>query len=278
MEDRLAELSGLMRERELLDGRRIWLSDLCAAADAELRAPAFSVRRLLGRSAAESARLVAAQSRRAELAAALAEVESRRAVLEDVPARYEAVLAEKEQWIRAHGGPAAAALWQLAAERGDVEAALRELDEAAGAADDARRALVDTQRHLDAAGDWSAFDTFFGGGLIASSVKHSRLDQASAAAARADRALAVLRGELADVGVAGPGGITVDGLTRFADIWFDNILTDLAVRDRIGRARRAVAGSLASVIAIQDAVEERRTAARTRLAEIARIRRDRLST
>jgi hypothetical protein len=64
-------------------------------------------------------------------------------------------------------------------------------------------------------------------------MKHSRLDEAAQAAAYADRCLAVLRTELADV----PGlsltapQLAVDGLTRFVDVWFDNIFTDLAVRD-----------------------------------------------
>jgi hypothetical protein len=263
IEERLTALAGLMRERELLDGRRVWLGDLCAAANADLaalrktsdseqkdvdRLEGVSLTRVLvamrgarddvlarERAEAESARYrwMVARDRLSGLTDELAAVEERRERLQYVPAEYEAVLTEKETWIRTHGGVGAPALWQLAAERGRLEAELRELDEAARAAVAARRALADTQRHLEAAGDWSAYDTFLGGGLIASSVKHGRLDRAARAAAQADRALVVLRGELADVGVAGPGGIRVDGLTRFTDIWFDNIFTDLAVRDRI---------------------------------------------
>jgi len=69
--------------------------------------------------------------------------------------------------------------------------------------------------------------------VISSSFKHDRLDQAARPAAYADRCLAVLRTELADVGIVRPvGRIGVDGGTRFLDVWFDNIFTDLAVRDR----------------------------------------------
>jgi hypothetical protein len=307
IEERLTALSGLMRERELLDARRTWFGDLCAAAEAEVgalrktsdaeqkdveRLEGVSLARVLvairgshqdalarERAEAESARYrwIVAHDRLSGLRGELASVEGRRAQLEYVPAAYGEVLDEKEAWIRTHGGAGAPALWQLAAERGRVEAELRELDEAARAAVAARRALADTQGHLEAAGDWSAYDTFLGGGLIVSSFKHARLDRADRAAAQADRALAVLRGELADVGAAGPGGIRVDGLTRFTDIWFDNIFTDLAVRDRIKRARRAVAGSLASVIAVQGALKERAEAGRGRLGEIAAARHDLLT-
>ncbi|GIJ24957.1 hypothetical protein Vqi01_01190 [Micromonospora qiuiae] len=94
------------------------------------------------------------------------------------------------------------------------------------------------QRKLDSASGWSTYDTFFGGGMMASAMKHSRLDDAAQAAARAERCLAALRTELADVpgiDVIAPR-LAVGGLTRFVDIWFDNIFTDLAVRERITQA------------------------------------------
>jgi len=40
------------------------------------------------------------------------------------------------------------------------------------------------------------FDTFFGGGILATVMENSRLDEAAAAAAGADRRIAVLRTEL----------------------------------------------------------------------------------
>jgi hypothetical protein len=75
-------------------------------------------------------------------------------------------------------------------------------------------------------------------GAISSTFKHNRLDQAAEAAAQADRCLAVLRTELADVGeTAATRYVSVEGLTRFVDVWFDNIFTDLAVRDHIKQAQ-----------------------------------------
>jgi hypothetical protein len=67
-------------------------------------------------------------------------------------------------------------------------------------------------------------------------MKHSRLDDAAGKAAEADRRLVVLRAELRDVGVTLPspaGHLELDDLTRFADVWLDNIFTDLSVRRQI---------------------------------------------
>ena len=90
----------------------------------------------------------------------------------------------------------------LAGERGRLHGELTEIAEAQQAAAEATDALKQVRSRLGSASAWSAYDTFFGGGAIASAVKHSRLDDAADAAARADQCLAVLRTELADVGEA----------------------------------------------------------------------------
>lgn len=62
---------------------------------------------------------------------------------------------------------------------------------------------------LSSADGWSTYDTFFGGGMISSVIKHDRMDDASTVLRRADLALgrarervASARRAVADVGVA----------------------------------------------------------------------------
>jgi hypothetical protein len=305
IEDRLYRLAHLMREAELLSARAAGqrqrregqLAELDALRDRHSdeqrdvdRLEGLSLTRVLvalrgsredalARERAEAGaaryRVAEAQARLAALDGELAASEKRLAELADVPARYAAAIDDKERYLRATGGPRAGALIELAQERGRLEAELRELAEAAEAAKAARQALSSAQWHLDAAGNWSTYDTFFGGGIIASSLKHSRLDDAARAAAQADRCLAVLRTELADVGVAAPGtDVAVDGLTRFVDVWVDNIFTDMAVRNRIGQARQNLGRSVRLVTAVQQGLAARTTADRARIDEIARARHD----
>jgi hypothetical protein len=167
-------------------------------------------------------------------------------------------------------------LLALADERGRLTAELNETDEAVRAADAATAALSDVQEVLRSASGWSTYDTWFGGGMLASSMKHDRMDQAAQAAAVADQRLAVLRHELADV--PGPGLGTAPQLalssgTRFADVWLDNIFTDLAVGDRIRQAQQQVSDSARAVEMLRSRLTARAGQTRARLAAIETERR-----
>jgi len=187
----------------------------------------------LARERAEAAsaryRLAQAQSR---LDALLADQETARRRLERLagaPGRLAAALDAKEHYLRQSGDPRGGDLLRLAQERGGLTGELRETTEALQAAQAALDALAQVTDRLGSAENWSTYDTWFGGGAIASSVKHSRLDEAADAAAVADRRLAVLRTELADVGdpgltarssrsAAGRGSPT-SGSTTSSPIW-----------------------------------------------------------
>jgi hypothetical protein len=190
--------------------------------------------------------------------------------LAEAPNTYAAVLDEKERHLRGSADPRGARLLELADERGRRTGELREVAEALHAARTAHDALAQVQRKLGSASGWSTYDTFFGGGALSSAVKHSRLDEAAQAAAHADRCLAVLRTELADV--EGPAltapRLVVDGLTKFVDVWFDNIFTDLAVRDRIKQAEQNVNRSMRLVREVHGRLGQRATQTRADLATI----------
>lgn len=142
--------------------------------------------------------------------------------------------------------------------------------EALPAAATARDALAAVLASLDSASGWSTYDTFLGGGAISSAVKHSRLDEAARQAAHADRAVLALRTELADVGCVAhtPPQLVIDGLTRFVDIWFDNVVTDFAVRGRIKQAQENVGYSTRAVHEVAKQLRQRGAAINARLSAI----------
>jgi hypothetical protein len=203
---------------------------------------------------------------RSEHAAARAHLDR----LAEAPARYAAALDEWERHLRDSGDPRSARLGELATERGQLTGELHELTEAVAAARRADSALVLVEEKLGSASDWSTFDTFLRGGAIVSSMKHSRLDEAAQLAAQADQRLAVLRTELADVSGKPPSAphLAISGSTRFVDIWFDNIFTDIAVGERIKAAQHSVAESRRRVGDVQARLQQRMAGARRRLDEI----------
>jgi len=165
--------------------------------------------------------------------------------LGDVERRYTGALAAMDAWLRDHDPDSGERLTALSEERGRLEAEDHELAEAHAAGRRARECLVEADRLLSSAGGWSTWDTFGGGGLVTDTMKYARIDEATAQLRRADEALQAFSRELADVRMAAVRGVEVGEMTRLFDVWFDNIFSDWAVRDRIRdateRTRRAVA-------------------------------------
>lgn len=305
VDEDLVRLAGEIRERELLAARKAGIDAAVAALRLELaelrrrhaievrdveRLENFSLTRVLAdlrgsreqsldreRAEAEAARYRVAQGqdRLDALLAQGAVVQARLVATSTAPATYAMVLAEKERQVLAGGAGAAPRLAAIAQSRGRLAAELEELTEARTAAAAAARAVDATTELLRSADNWSTADTFISGGGLISLVKHNRLDEAAALAAAADRRLAVLRAELRDVDLALPplaGQLELDGFTRFADVWLDNIFTDLSVhgqiKDGLGRLAQAAQG----VGRVRAALAERISANQ---AELARLDRER---
>jgi hypothetical protein len=192
----------------------------------------------------------------------------------DLEARYAELLTAREQQLASDPAATAIAskLEELAERIGVAEAEQVQLAEADEAGARAHAALDEALRHLGSAGSWATYDTFFGGGVVADIAKHSRLDRAAQLMREADAALARLAHELADVGIGSVGEIGISDMTRALDVWFDNIISDWAVRDRIARATERVTQLRAAVAQVGQDLAGRRAGVRARLAALAEER------
>ena len=108
-----------------------------------------------------------------------------------------------------------------------------EVREARAAGIQALNSLRRAQRHLDSARSWGLLD-LFGGGLVSSLLKHSKIDDARRCIDEAQYDLDVFRRELADVHLP---DIKIDEFLSFADFFFDGFLADFMVQRRINEAR-----------------------------------------
>ncbi len=199
--------------------------------------------------------------------------------LASAPDAYAAMLAEKERHLTESGDPRRATLLSLADERGRLNAEFAEMNQAMEAADAARQALSVVEDKLGSASGWNTYDTFFGGGMLATAMEHSRLDDAAAAASEADRRMAGLRTDLTELDQVAETSpmITLSSATKFVDLWFNNIFTDLAVRDRIQQGQQNVAQSLQMVSAIEGRLKSQSAEVQSRLSQIEAQRRDLLT-
>ncbi|MBG0821158.1 hypothetical protein HS048_10480 [Planomonospora sp. ID91781] len=169
-----------------------------------------------------------------------AAVESGLAEVGSAPQEYGALLERKERLLMASGDPRGGELSRIARELAETAADLREHEEAHRAGIAAAEAVGQVLRCLGGARGASVWD-MLGGGTFADMVEHGHLRNADEAAWHAQRALDAFARELADVGVhVAPVMPEVD--TRwFADMFFDNIVTDAFKHQRIARTGEAVA-------------------------------------
>lgn len=210
-----------------------------------------------------------AQDARARLDALrqkIAAGEARLSDLADAHDDYQAALAAKVERADADTSHAARLL-ALAEERSQLLGELREVRETAEVVDEAFAALERAKEKVGSASKWSTYDTFFGGGMVESAIKHHRLDDAVTAVHDADSALDAVRAQLTDIDVKA-GWLEVTKRTRTIDIWFDNIFTSLKVRGKIKDMATAVADSHSAVRQVKDDLADRQRQAEARLGEV----------
>ncbi len=230
--------------------------DKLARAKAEADKAAFQAAELARQVQAIETDLQAAQDQARSLAGA--------------PDQYERALTAKEELLEQSGDPSAHELLSLADEHGRLTGELTEIADAERTAQAALAALGDVQNSLGSASGWNTFDEF-GGGMLASMEKHSQLDHAANLAAEADRQLATLRTELTSVGQLAPQ-LTVGSGTRFVDICFNSIFTDMAFSSHIRQAGQNTDQAVQTVSDVQQRLQEQRSQAEYRLDQIAERR------
>ena len=235
--------------------------DRLARAKAEATRAAFQAAELTRQVQAIETELRAAEDRASGLAGA--------------PSQYELALAAKEQLLERSDDPRARELLGLADEQGRLTGELAEIAEADRTANSALAALGAVQDALGSASGWNTFDAF-GGGMLASIEKHSQLDRAADLAAQADRQLATLRTELTTVGQLAPQ-LAVGSGTRFLDICFNSIFTDMAFSSHIDQARLNTDQATDTVSGVQRQLAQQRAQAEDRLRQIARSREELLA-
>ena len=122
----------------------------------------------------------------------------------------------------------------------------QEVREVIVAADMAIMSLERARKELDSARRWGLWD-IFGGGLLSTLGKHSRMDEANAAMNEAKRHLRNLKRELLDVRVSEDFKLDVGNFLSFADYFFDGFVADFMVQSRINDALEQVEEAITKI-------------------------------
>lgn len=179
--------------------------------------------------------------------------------LADCEQKYAAALERKRLAIEAAGTPEAETLLQQEAQLSHLSAQERELEEAISAGTEALRTTADVMQNIESAKDWATFD-LLGGGFLADMAKHDKLDDAQKQVEQLQVQLQRFNKELSDVTIRAHLQVNIDGMLKFADFFFDGLLADATVLDRIKQSLQQVEQTREDILTIlrqlQDELEE----------------------
>ena len=119
-----------------------------------------------------------------------------------------------------------------------VQRLLTEIHEAIAAGKEAKHKLGEAAQALHTAKDYSTWDTFLGGGFIATALKHEKLDKSNSYLHSAQIALQRFQNELLDIQEMKHGTLEIDtdGFVKFADYFFDDIFSEWSIHSKISTA------------------------------------------
>ena len=175
--------------------------------------------------------------------------ESELSALRGCEHRYDEVLKEKADAIKAAGGSNGEEILKLEERNAFLESQKKELQEAISAGNAALSTTQQVLSSLDSAEGWGTWD-LFGGGLVADLAKHSHLDEAQGAVEQLQSQLRRFKTELADVTIQTDMQVNVDGFLRFADYFFDGLFADWAVLDKINQSQSQVQNTKSQIASV----------------------------
>lgn len=170
-----------------------------------------------------------------ELNLTIRDYEERIGQLRDLETERASMLYEKEKLLRFQNHRVVWELTEMSERLGAMVAEKRELAEAVEAGVRTIQAFEPLISTLESASNWGTWD-LIGGGMLATSIKHSEIDSAQIMIAEIQSHLHRFETELRDVGVSGNMQIELSDFERFADYFFDGLIVDWTVLNKIDKS------------------------------------------
>jgi len=168
---------------------------------------------------------------------------------QQVDSEWNRLMNEKEQWLRANSPKDQAIIEDLYTRKTAVQTMLKEIEEAEVAGINAEDYLSTAISQLDSASGYSTWDTFLGGGMIVTAMKHSAIDKSEDTIHKAQMALQRFQTELKDVKALEANSFAVErgGFITMADYFFDDIFSEWTIHSRISKSQKNLQNTLSEV-------------------------------
>jgi len=178
--------------------------------------------------------------------------------LKDCEQQYSTVLAHKMERVKAENPAYGAEILRMESLIGEQELYFRELQEGIATGEHALQAANAVLHELDSAENIGMMDVFLNGGLLAALAKQNCLEHAQAHLETLQMCLREFKTELADVQMDANLQMELDGLTYFADWFFDGIIMDGIVINEISKRKDKLVEIKRQIYAIMTDLEERK--------------------
>jgi hypothetical protein len=175
-------------------------------------------------------------------------LESEKGKLNDFERRYEKLMKEKYELYKQVSSANADKVSELENNISLLKSNIKEIGEAILAGNRVITQLNQVEKSLNSAHGWGTWD-MFGGGLMTDMIKHSHIDDARADASAVQSLLNQFKTELADVHITSQIHIDIEGFSKFADFFFDGLISDWVVQSKIN-------DSLSSVSKVKNEVNQ----------------------
>jgi hypothetical protein len=152
--------------------------------------------------------------------------------LKNVDSEYELLLSDKERFLRQSDKPVSNVLVEISEKIANLVSEEKEVSEAISAGNNVISGLEQVKKHLESAEGWGTWD-LLGGGLIATAIKHSRIDDARRSVNDVQTKMSQFKRELADVQKNFELQIDIGDLEYFADFFLDGLIVDWIVQSKI---------------------------------------------
>lgn len=177
---------------------------------------------------------------------------------------------KREEWIKSNTTDQMYIIYMgFQTDQDNLSKQIIEIEEAITAAKRVLSTADIAMDHLKSAESWATFDVWSRGGILSHMAKYEHIDDAQNAFYRLTSQVKDFEKELKDINISETySSIGIDSTTRAVDFWFDNIFTDMRVRDKIRGDMETIRSLYSSVSRAVNQLETNWSEINKRLKEI----------
>lgn len=183
---------------------------------------------------------------------------------------WQQLMDEKKQWLKENSPENYAVIESLYTRKTEIKTMLKEIDEAQSAGTTAKSLLSSAIDQLASAKSFSTWDTFLGGGMIVTAMKHNAIDESEDTIHRAQMALQRFQREMKDVQALEASAFTVErgSFIQVADYFFDDIFSEWTIHSRIKKSQGNLENTSRDVSTVLHSLDEKKRLLQSELTEV----------